>query len=146
MIGPDERSGSFAGSGCRGPDNTWPGRNGGTGLTAGGIGRPGAITATGGCAGGGVGAAVGAGAGGAAGVIPANGGRIGCTGRPVGRSIAGLALVSVVLSSVFGAASGSTARALGAASAAGAVSTTAVGFSGCAGAASSAGAGASGTS
>jgi len=49
-IGADGERGSLvpAGIGWRGPDSTWPGRGGGTGLAAGGVGRPGAITATGG--------------------------------------------------------------------------------------------------
>jgi hypothetical protein len=49
-IGADGETRSFmpGGMGCRGPDSTCPGRGGGNGLAKGGVGRPGAITATGG--------------------------------------------------------------------------------------------------
>jgi hypothetical protein len=71
----------------RGPESTWPGRGGGTGLATGGMGRPGPIGAAGGiCAGGG-------GTRGAAGTgcvpggeLPASGGRMGSDGRPACRS------------------------------------------------------------
>jgi hypothetical protein len=95
-IGADGEMGSLTpgGIGWRGPDSTWPGRGGGTGLATGGVGRPGAIAAGVGAgigvgAGTGVGAmrgAAGAGRGAPGGEVPANGGRMGCAGRPAGRS------------------------------------------------------------
>lgn len=81
-----------AGIGCRGPDKTWPGRGCGTGLATGGAGRPGggagggaagATRATGAAGGGGAGGGDGCATGGA---LPARGGRMGCAGRPAGRS------------------------------------------------------------
>jgi len=89
-MGAEGESGSLrpAGMGWRGPDKTWPGRGWGTGRATGGVGRPGTMTA-------GVGAVMGVGATrgatGAAGCapgveLPANGGRMGCAGRPAERS------------------------------------------------------------
>jgi hypothetical protein len=90
MIGADGRmlSPLPGGSGCRGPDRTWPGLNCGSGLGGGGTGRPGATAAGGGAVTTGWdGAACTVGGGGGPGgaeLGPASGGRIGCEGRPAG--------------------------------------------------------------
>src|SRR5260370_6798323 len=78
--GPAGRIGSLApaGMGWRGPESTWPGRRGGTGLTAGIAGRPGAITAAGGVTATGARCTSGGAAGAGAGELPASGGRTGC--------------------------------------------------------------------
>jgi len=123
-IGAEGESGSFkpGGIGWRGPDSTWPGRGCGTGLTTGVAGRPGAITAAGGADGGAT-RATGCTLGGEK---PANGGRIGCAGRPAGRSSAAFAAGSGAVSSA-GAAGVWLNGAPGATSNAGAVSTAAAG-------------------
>jgi len=70
------------GIGWRGPESTWPGRAGGTGLATGGVGRPGANTEGAGAMRG----ATGAWACAPGGELPASGGRMGSDGRPAGRS------------------------------------------------------------
>jgi hypothetical protein len=125
------------GIGWRGPDSTWPGRDGGTGRATGGIGRPGAITAAGGVGDGGAGAGreMAGAEGGTLGVcgctpggaLPANGGRIGCAGRPAGRSSAGLAATASGAFSSTAAGAGWLAGPLGAVSAACDLSTAGAG-------------------
>ena len=119
------------GIGWRGPDSTWPGRAGGTGLATVGTGRPGAIAAAGGA---GVGAIRGGTvAGGCApgGELPANGGRMGSDGRPAGRSGAVFAAAgSGAISSTAAGAGGWPSGPPGTTSRAGDVSTAATGCSG----------------
>jgi hypothetical protein len=126
-IGADGESGSLrpGGIGWRGPESTWPGRGGGTGLGAGATGRPGpSAGAAGGCRG-----ATRTGCCAPGGALPANGGRMGCAGRPAGRSSAtSPAAGSVVLSSM--AAGAWTGGPPGATSGAGEVSTAAGACSG----------------
>jgi len=77
------------GNGWRGPDNTWPGLNGGSGLGGGGTGRPGA-DATGcgvgaiGCGGAACGTICTGGGADSGELGPASGGRMGCDGRLTG--------------------------------------------------------------
>src|ERR1039457_760476 len=94
-FGADGVMGSMTpgGIGWRGPDSTWPGRAGGTGLATVGTGRPGAIAAAGGAGGGAIRGGTVAGGGAPGGELPANGGRMGSDGRPAGRSGAGVGAI-----------------------------------------------------
>jgi hypothetical protein len=125
------------GIGCRGPDNTWPGRGCGTGLATGGAGRPGGGGGAGGGAAGATratGAAGGAGGAGACatgGALPANGGRIGWAGRPAGRSSGAFAAAgSAAFSSISGGAGARPNGLAGVTSGAGDVTTAGAGRSG----------------
>ena len=102
------------GNGWRGPDNTWPGRNGGSGLGGGGTGRLGAMAGACGVGAGAMGCGgtcgtAGAGGPGSGELGPASGGRMGCDGRLTGApgiclSGAGSGAVSSRFTVVLGAA------------------------------------------